>query len=727
MENGSSYYATVHRVARISLLCLLAASPVLQADLPELSALEPLEFDEESQRLVARGDAILEFDDTRVRADRITYYSESGLADAEGNVAITRSGNRLIADRMTYEAAENTFSVDLLRTGQWPFHVSGVSGGGTVDDTSIQGATLYYGDPGPLALNVSSNQVEYVRDEAEYIKMEGATFRVGSVPFLHLPGYTHYLSGAPYYLDIAAGYDNELGAHIQTTTLFPVTSFMRLGANFDLYGKRGVLVGPTAQYVYNSENQQIVGALSTGWIEDQGGDDELGIDSVGRQIDSTRGFAEWRHKHHIGERVTMTASATYWSDSEVPRDFRDDYYDGNRVPDNIAEAAYAGDNYMVSAFGRFRPNDFVLTQERLPEVRFDLLPTPIFKTGIYHKASASYAQLRENFDLNAPTVTIEGESDRYDLNYRVERPFTPLPWLTFTPLAGARVTGYDNQHVDPLIIGGALIDDNYTRDIYELGFDLEMRAFSTYDTVNRTWDIDGLRHIARPVVRYRYYTDPDDMNEIAAIDRDVFDLDRPVLDLSSLRNIDQVSERHLARIGVENLFQTRAKGYGSRTLAALNFYQDVLFDKDMRYDGSDEDTFNASWVEFILEPAPWLKFELASRFRTEDLTLEELRTRTTLRSGEIWELGLSTDLLNKRIDQYRLDFIYRVNERNAFLSDMRLDADSGELTRFRLGWRTRLGSTWQLIYLITFREDARRESDVEFGINLTLAEPDLPL
>jgi hypothetical protein len=107
--------------------------------------------------------------------------------------------------------------------------------------------------------------------------------------------------------------------------------------------------------------------------------------------------------------------------------------------------------------------------------------------------------------------------------------------------------------------------------------------------------------------------------------------------------------------------------------------------------------------------------------------MEELRTRTTLRSGEIWELGLSTDLLNKRIDQYRLDFIYRVNERNSFLSDLRFDADSGEFTRFRLGWRTRLGSTWQIIYLLTFREGARRESDVEFGINLTLADPEAGL
>lgn len=711
------------KLARFITICLISVVFRLDASLPELSALEPLEFDEDSQRLVARGDAILDFEDTRVRADRITYYQEFGLADAEGNVEVTKAGNRLIAERMSYEAGEDTFSVDLMRTGQWPFYASGVSAGGSLDDTTINGATLYYGEPGPFALNVSSNEVQYVQDETEYVKMKGATFRIGNVPVFYLPGYTHYLNNSPYYLDIDAGYDDELGAHIQTTALFPLGSSVRLGANFDLYSERGVLVGPAAQYVYDSDNQQIVGALSTGWIEDQADTKTRDFDVVGQQIDSTRGFAEWRHKHHIGERFTATAAASYWSDSEVTRDFRDDYYDDNQVPDNFAEAAYAGDNFVISAFGRFRPNDFVLTQERLPELRADLLPVPIFNTGAYHKASASYVQLRENFDMNAPALTIEGESDRYELTYRIERPFTPLPWLTFTPLAGARVTGYENQQIDPFLLGGAPLD-NFTREIFEFGFDLETRAYRSYDTINRTWGINGLRHIVRPVIRYRYYTDPDDLNEIAAIDRSVFDLERPLLDLSDMRNVDQISERHLTRIGFENLFQTRAEGYGSRTLAALNFYQDILFDKDTRYDGSDEETLNATWVELILEPAPWLKFELASRFKTESMTLEELRTRTVLRSGEIWELGLSTDLLNKRIDQYRLDFIYRINERKAFLTDIRVDADSGEVNRFRLGLRSRVGSTWQLLYTLTFREDARRESDVEFGISLSLVAPD---
>ena len=62
-----------------------------------------------------------------------------------------------------------------------------------------------------------------------------------------------------------------------------------------------------------------------------------------------------------------------------------------------------------------------------------------------------------------------------------------------------------------------------------------------------TRDVDGLRHVIRPVVRYRYYTDPDDEGEIAAIDRAAFDTNRPILDLSEVRNTDQIEQQHLVR------------------------------------------------------------------------------------------------------------------------------------------------------------------------------------
>lgn len=720
------------RIARLffSFLLITKFTLPLAAALPELSSIEPLEFDEASQRLVARGDARLDFQDTRLRADRITYYQEYGLADALGNVAISRDGYRLISDRLSYETQESVFAVDVLRTGQWPIYISAVSAGGTPEQATFQGSTIYYGDPGMFTPNLTSNEVEFINEDDGKIAMGSTTFKIGKVPFAKLPSYTHYIGNTPYLLEVNAGHDNEMGTYLQTTTLFPVNSWLRAGANLDLYTKRGVLAGPTAQYSYNTEEQTITGAISTGYINDQGDPDP---DINDKAIGEDRGFVEWRHQHHIGERINLTASASYWSDSEVTRDFRDDYFSDNQQPDSFVEAVYAGDNYFLSAFGRFRPNDFQLIQERLPELSFDLLPVPVFNTGAYHRFSASYAHLEEDFGDVIPGIEQNTEADRFDFTYRIERPILLSDWLTFTPLAGARITHYENQEMDPLALGiyndsfsdsptpTELEDDQYTREIYEVGFDLEARAYATYATQNKTWGIDGLRHLVRPVLRYRYFSDPDSDNEIAAIDRTAFDLNRPLLDLSDLRNVDSISETHLTRLGVENLFQTRAEGYGSRTLASLNFYQDILFEKNDRYDGDEQDTFHATWVELVLNPAPWLKFDIASRFQTESMTLEELRTRTSINSGEIWEIGLSTDFLHDNIDQYRIDFIYRVNERYSILADVRYDSETSQFTRTEIGLNTRLNNAWEIIYALTFRNDADRESDVEFTVRLQLA------
>ena len=92
----------------------------LQAALPKLSSIDPIEYDTEAQRLIARGDARLDLDTTQVGADSITYYQEYAVADAVGNAAIMHEGYRLIGERISYDAEENIFSIQEPRTGAWP-------------------------------------------------------------------------------------------------------------------------------------------------------------------------------------------------------------------------------------------------------------------------------------------------------------------------------------------------------------------------------------------------------------------------------------------------------------------------------------------------------------------------------------------------------------------------------------------------------------------------------
>ena len=130
-----------------------------------MSSIEPIEFDETAQRLVARGDARLDFKDTRISADRITYHQQFGLADATGNVAIVKERYRLVAERLNYKTQENIFSIDQLRTGRWPIYGSAENAGGTVDHTIFEDVAIYYGEPNMLGPSIRAKSMEYIDEK----------------------------------------------------------------------------------------------------------------------------------------------------------------------------------------------------------------------------------------------------------------------------------------------------------------------------------------------------------------------------------------------------------------------------------------------------------------------------------------------------------------------------------------------------------------------------------
>lgn len=717
-RKGGNIVALVSSIQRFFLIFF--SLPVgLLASLPELSSIDPIEYDEAAQRLVARGDARLNLNQTQVEADQITYYQEYSVADAMGRAAIMHEGYRLTGDRISYDAENRTFSVEAPKTGSWPLYASSLTAGGTLENMELDTARVYYTDPGPFTPNIKARSLTYrTVDGQEMLEIEGATLQIGNVPFFYLPKYTYYINEAPFYLDFDAGSNSTLGTYLQTTSLVPVTDALRLGANIDYYTNRGAMVGPAAQYILNNDSNKIRGAISSGFINDEG---TAGVDIHNNAISDKRRYAEWRHHQQIGERTTLTASASYRSDSAVMRDFRNNIFNENQIPDSFAEATYAGDNYLISAFTRLNLNDFQLVQERLPEVRFDLLPVPIANLGIYQQGDISYARLKEDYNtipVVAPNTSYQ-RYDRLDLNYQITRPILLKNWLTLTPLLGARLTHYSNFESTP-----QSTSQNNTVDRFAAGFDLEANGHSTFTTQNSVWKINGLRHTIRPVLRYRYFSNSQNTGALRTIERSAYSLNRPLLELNDLRNLDTLGKTHLVRLGVENLFQTRAKEYGSHTLAALNFYQDILIAREAaQNNGNEPDTLHATWVEFALNPAPWLKFDLAARFQTSEISLEELLTRTSLISGDSWQLSLSTDLLQSQLDQYRLHFIYRLSDSYSFLAKTRYNANKGVFDYTNIGLLTHLGSAWELLYGFTFRNDAARESDLEFSIGLQLVEP----
>jgi hypothetical protein len=129
---------------------------------------------------------------------------------------------------------------------------------------------------------------------------------------------------------------------------------------------------------------------------------------------------------------------------------------------------------------------------------------------------------------------------------------------------------------------------------------------------------------------------------------------------------------------------------------------------------------NALWVEFKINPAPWLKFEMASRLKSQSLNLVENYTRLVLKNSLFWELGISSYFKEDYADQISLDYLYKINENTHFTTILWADLKNDTISRFKLGIDRISNTNWRTTYSINYRKDQRRDEDLSFDIGLEL-------
>ena len=163
----------------------LSSAIVLQANLPELSSINPIEFDEVSQKLVASNEATFDFKDIRLKADTITYYKNYNLLNARGGINFVSNNHRLLSDDFALDVESKTFSINNIKYGVWPYFITAKSGGGNEETINFNQGVFYYGDPHPLSPNLKAQTVTIVNTEKDKeVIFDKALLRIGEVPVL---------------------------------------------------------------------------------------------------------------------------------------------------------------------------------------------------------------------------------------------------------------------------------------------------------------------------------------------------------------------------------------------------------------------------------------------------------------------------------------------------------------------------------------------------------------
>ena len=705
----------LYTITTINLIWVIS----LLGNLPELSSIDPIEFDEESQKLVASNDATFKYNDIRIKADKITYFKDYNLLNASGEINFVSNIHRLLSDDFALDLENGNFSINNIKYGSWPYFISAKNGGGNNAEIKFNEGIFYYGDPHPLSPNLKAQTVSiFNNNNKKSVIFNNALLRIGKFPIFYAPKIKYDLKQNPYLVNASIGNEDHFGLYLKSLFLFPINDWLRVGLNLDYYSKRGLLYGPAMQYGYEDDNSWISGALSTGFIKDKG---ITGTDINNINIGNKRDFLLAQHKQIHNNSIAITIQTNNLSDSEITRDFKENLYIENLYPLNFFEATYASSNYGISTFANFKVDDFTQSRERQPEISFFLFPKKVLNSSLYHYGNLKFSSVKEteiNLSLFQDDRLIEYSI--IDANYGVSTTYTLNKWLRLSPKVEYRGFEYsNNKSTDKSLLN--IYDDRY--DFISFSIDISSQYEAVYPTNNRLWKIKGLRHVFEPILgfsRIKALNSNDLDSNILNKFSQSFLFSMPSTNLLDYRNLDQINEKYLTRISLNNYFQTKRATYGSRNIMELNFIADFYNKYKNKNPNDNISSSNALWIQFKMVPAPWLKFEISSRLKSKSFNLVENYTRLRLKSSLFWELGLRSYFKEGFTDQIGIDFLYKINDRTNLSSILWTDLKNSTIPRFELGIDKLTNTSWKTSYSINYRKDQRRGDDLSFDIGLQL-------
>ena len=684
------------------LFALLCAAPALPAAAPapvELSG-DTLDLGlSTGGNLVYRGNARVTGADFRLSADEIRLEAATDTFHARGRVVLTLAGARLLAAELTLRRRDGRFEARDVRLGSPPYFATAAEASGTRAEVALRGARVSLGEPGPWQPTLAA--AELVVLPGKGIRTAGAALGVGDFRPLALRGARHdFDQPLPVSLGLGGGFRRSLGLFGEARALLPVRPGLGLGGELGIYTARGVMVGPAARYVDPSADDRWNGTLSSGYIRDHG--DRL-TDLLGRPIAPDRGLLAWEHRQRTAGGTTIAAQLNWWSDSEVLRDFRPRAFFPVQVPDSFVEVAHPGPNSFLTFLTRLQPNRFHAVQERLPELRFDALPTPL-ALGVWQRGEASYARLREDPPAGGPRLA----ADRLDAYYALSRPWAPTPWFSFTPVLGGRLTHHANLR------RGEERPGNQLRLLGEAGFDAALRLSGTFDVRDPVWKIEGLRHLFTPRLSYRHFPGADrGRGLVPRIDRQAFSTYLPPLGLGETRHLDDLRATRTFRVGLGNLLQTRDPAEGVRELVRLDVAGDLAVGPR-----PPEGRFAAVHTELSTRPAPWLELDALQIWSARGDGLREFNTGITLREGDRWSLRWGNNFLRRELEDYSVDGRARLREGLEFITRLQYDARRRRFNEQTYGLAFAVANTWLVTSSVSVYSGRKRESSFGFDLRV---------
>jgi len=546
---------------------------------------DSLEYQKDTGKLIARGNAIITYQGTKILADYAEVETDAKKAYAKGHVMIFKNdAPKLQGEEIYYDFGNHTGSFPNARAISFPFYAKGK------EIRQIREGVSKIEDGVVTSCNLEKPHYEIRCKKAtlyanEKLLMRSVTIYVLGVPVFWLPWMDIPLNLPKIPLQIKTGHSTQYGYYAELSKVIALNKQLWGKAHIDYRSKRGFGGGWDQYYdfgkyakgsivLYLTQDKK---APTPGYINPSSGQ----LDPYSVRQDRERGRITWRHRTDIDDNTNILLRYHRVADQYLLQDFFEDEYSREMQPQSFVTANHNTEHYGAMIHLEKKMNSYESMVERLPEIRLDLKNQPLYKELIFNESRVQF----DNLNITYPHSTTHQGAMRTDFSNRW---YMPLRWkdINLTPFAGYRATGYSS------LLNS---DASKLRNVLEYGTDLRTHFYKTFDVSfdKMGIEVNELRHVAVPSVAFKGTSSTIKNSELIHFD-----------------TTDVLDDAAELQFGLENRLQTKRiiNGKAQRVdIVSLNTY--LHFEASPKNSTNGESTFTTMGNELTLRPYEWMQFQ----------------------------------------------------------------------------------------------------------------------
>jgi lipopolysaccharide assembly outer membrane protein LptD (OstA) len=651
-----------------------------------------------------------------LRADTVAVNQQTGDVVADGQVRIQRNDQVWASEHIRYNFKTRQMQAEQFRTGKAPLFVGGEGLGNDPVNREAYTATntvITTEDVVDPRIKIRAKSIRII--PGDKVVAKGAVLYVENIPVFWFPYYSQSLNARGSNFDFVPGYRGSYGAYLLSSYTWAINKELEAIAHVDYRTKRGFGVGPDLAYDFGKWGS---GKARYYYLYDQ----DPNYRDDGLNLPDNRQRVWLSYDANPATNLTIKSMVRYQGDPDVVRDFFDNEYRRNPQPSTYFDVNKYWQNFSLDLYAQPRLNDWLETVEKLPDLRLTGYRQQIASTPLFYESESSAGWYRRLFpETNGIPYGLDYEASRADTFHQVLLPETFFGFLNVTPNAGGRFTYYSSAS------GPGANTSETSRGVFNTGVDVSLKASRAWQGIhNRTFELEGLRHIVAPSVKYTYVPTPTAVgtNEIPQFDYEMSSLRILPNDFPDYNSIDSIDSQNTFRFGINNKLQTRRRN------EVVNFLDWDLF-IDWRLDPHPEQqTFSDLSSDFRFRPRSWLTLESLSRYNIEDGQFRLAYNSFTIQPNDIWSWTFGYFYM---IDDYRPapygwgagnnvfrnSIAFRVNQNWALRATQHYDTDTGRMEEQSYSIYRDLRS-WTAALSFRIRDNVGQQDDFTVAFTFSL-------